>query len=435
MYAVNNTRIPVYGTVTLELNLGLRHPFLWTFLIADIDRPILGIDFLSHFDLLISPFRRIVIDHETGLEVKCEVEYSPSSKLSAIPPTNDEFHSLLKQFPNLASPADLNYLPPVKTNVRHHIITTGPPVSCRPRRLSPENLKIAKEEFRILMQLGVMRPSSSPWASPLHMVPKNDGSWRVVGDYPILNVRTCPDSYPLPHIQDFALNLEECTIFSRIDLQILVAEDDIQKTAVSTPFGLFEFVRMPMGLCNGAQTFQRFMDDILRELPFAYAYLDDLLIASKSAEEHREHVAMVLERLQSHGITINIKKSVFGESKLKFVGHIVSADGIHPTPEKVEALSSYPLPATIRDLRRFTGMLNFYHRFIPHLAELQAPLTNIYRTSSKKNDCTSIQWTEELRSVFESCKSALSKSSCLTFPDSSSQLILNTDASSTAIIV
>ena len=96
VYAVNNTSIPVYGTVTLELNLGLRRPFLWTFLIADIDRPILGIDFLSHFDLLISPFRRIVIDQETGLEVKCEVEYSPSSELSAIPPTNDEFYSLLK---------------------------------------------------------------------------------------------------------------------------------------------------------------------------------------------------------------------------------------------------------------------------------------------------------------------------------------------------
>ena len=255
VYAVNNTIIPVYATVTLELNLGLRRPFLWTFLVADIDHPILGIDFLSHYDLLISPFHQKVTDNETGISVKCIVENSPSSELSAIPPPTDEFSALLKKFPNLACPSDLKYLPPITTDVRHHIITAGPPISCRPRRLSPQKLKIAKEEFRILLELSIVRPSSSPWASPLHMVPKDDGTWRVVGDYRALNNQTLPDSYPLPHIQDFALSLEECTIFSRIDLvraynQIPVAEEDVQKTAVITPFGLFEFVRMAMGLCN-----------------------------------------------------------------------------------------------------------------------------------------------------------------------------------------
>ena len=205
------------------------------------------------------------------------------------------------------------------------------------------------------MQLGICRPSSSPWASPLHMVPKTDGTWRVVGDYKSLNSQTLSDSYPVPHIQDFSLSLAGCNTFSRIDLiraynQLTVAPEDVPKTAIITPFGLFEYVRMPMGLRNSAQTFQRFIDNILRDLPFAYAYVDDVLVASKSPEEHKKHLRLVLERLQSHGVTINASKSIFGQAKLKFLGHVLSSEGIEPTPEKVDALSSYPLPETIGQL-------------------------------------------------------------------------------------
>ena len=394
LYAANGTLIPVFDYVILELNLGARRPYLWHFYVADIDRPILGIDFLSHFKILIDPYARLLIDSVTNVKIKCGSINSPQCySISATPSRTNLYAEILKSFPNLVAPSNILFLPPVTNNIRHHLLTKGPPTSYRPRRLSPAQLKIAKEEFRLMMQLGICRPSSSPWAASLHMVPKDGGSWRVVGDYRALNSKTLADSYPLPHIHDFTLSLADCTIFSRIDLiraynQILVAEEDIPKTAVITPFGLFEFVRMPMGLRNSAQTFQRFIDNILQDLPFAYAYLDDLLIASKSEAEHAEHLRIVLERLHQHGVTINASKSVFGQSTITFIGHELSSTGVRPLANKIEAIQSYPLPQDICSLRKFLGMLNFYHRFVPQIATLQAPLNDLTKNSKKKRSYT-----------------------------------------------
>ena len=199
------------------------------------------------------------------------------------------------------------------------------------------------------------------------MVKKADGTWRLCGDYRLLNLQTQPDLYICHNIVDLTARLEGCTIFSKLDLrkgfhQILVRPRDVPKTAVITPFGLWEFIRMPFRLWIAGQTFQHFMDELLIGLEFCFVFVNDVLVGSKSQEEHVEHLREVLSRLEQHGIVLNGEKCVVGVLEVQFLGHVVSARGIIPLPEKVAAIRAFPRPGTVGELMSYLGMVNFYRR-------------------------------------------------------------------------
>ena len=434
LYAANGSIINTYGWHTVSLKLGLRRDFTWRFIVADVTKPIIGVDFLSHFSLLVDTRNQRLVDGITSLTAAASVSKQPAQSVKTISGDSSSY-PLLAEFPELTRPSGVQR--DIKHSTVHHIRTTpGPPVSSRPRRLDPERLSIAKAEFAAMLNNGTVRRSESPWSSALHLVPKRDNGWRPCGDYRQLNARTIPDSYPVRLMGDFAHQLAGCTVFSTLDLvkaynQIPVNKEDVPKTAITTPFGLFEFPYMSFGLRNAAQTFQRFIDEVTRDLDFCFPYIDDLLIASTTTEEHEEHLRLLFQRLADYGILLNAAKCVFAASEVTFLGYRISAQGTRPLEDRVAAIQSYTLPQNVRQLRRFLGMLNFYHRFLPTAAMDQAPLNALL--SGKVHGTTVISWTPELVAAFDKCKAALSTSTLLAHPERGAHLAVVTDASGFAM--
>ncbi|KAF2348954.1 Reverse transcriptase domain, partial [Trinorchestia longiramus] len=205
-------------------------------------------------------------------------------------------------------------------------------------------------EFQFLLNAGIIQRSSSPWASPLHLVPKKEpGKWRPCSDYRLLNSLTSNDKYPIPHLRSLTMSLHGKRIFTKLDLeraylQIPVAEADIPKTAVTTPFGLYEYRYMPFGLKNAGPTFQRFIDSIFVDFKNTFIYLDDILIASESEDEHIADVTNALSLLAQHNLRLSLDKCAFLQSSLIFLGYEVSASGVRPPADGVAVITESALP-------------------------------------------------------------------------------------------
>ena len=433
--AVNNTAIPTYGKRSLTLNLGLRRSLPWIFVIADVKKPIIGADFLRHFGLMVDMNKRKLVDTNTQLLVQGILSTDTSLRPSlCLKDSNNPYLQLLSEFPALTQVSAPDT--PVKHEIVHHIETAGPPVSARPRRLAPDSLKAAKREFEHMLQLGIIRPSSSACH---HLSTWCRRRLLVTGD---LVVTIALSIAPLSQIGTpyltYMIFLPPCRvplsspnwIWSE-RIKIPVAPSGVPKTAITTPFGLFEFVKMPFGLRNAAQTFQRFMDQVLRGVTSVYSYIDDVLVASATPEQHVNDLRTVFERLSAHGIIINPNKCVFGVPELDFLGHHIDKHGITPLPEKVQAIRDFPQPQSQRQLRQFIGLVNFYHRFLPHCAQLMRPLHSLL--SKGKSKSQSLTWTDEAVASFNATKDSLANASLLSYPKSDAPTCLMTDASDTAV--
>jgi len=265
-------------------------------------------------------------------------------------------------------------------------------------------------------------------------VKKKDGSMRMCIDYRALNKITIKNKYPLPRIDDMLDRVGGSKYFSKIDLrsgyhQIKIAEEDIYKTAFRTRYGHFEFKVMPFGLTNAPATFQSMMNNLFQEYidKFVSIYIDDILVFSKSKEEHLEHLKIVLDILRDAKLYGKMSKSEFFKTEMEFLGHIVTRDGIKVDPHKVQVVRDWKTSKNIHDVRSFLGMCNYYRKFIEQYAHIIGPLTKLLR----KN--VNWEWTESQEKAFNNLKAILVTAPVLRKPDFKLPFILTTDASDTAI--
>lgn len=340
--------------------------------------------------------------------------------------------------------ADVFYLegePLTFTNkIKHCIKTTDEnPVYTKSYRYPHIHRQEVKDQIAKMLEQNIIRPSDSAWSSPIWVVPKKaDASgktkWRLVIDFRKVNEKTVDDKYPIPNITDVLDKLGKCQYFSTLDLasgfyQVEMDPKDIHKTAFSVEHGHYEFLRMPMGLKNSPSTFQRVMDNVLKDLQneVCLVYLDDIIVFSTSLQEHMVNLEKVFKKLRESNFKIQLDKSEFLKLETEFLGHVITTEGVKPNPNKIKAIANYPLPKTITEIKRFLGLLGYYRKFIPDFARITKPMTQCLKKGSK------ITLDQNYINCFNHCKTLLINDPILQYPDFDKEFLLTTDASNVAI--
>ncbi|WVZ63662.1 hypothetical protein U9M48_013276 [Paspalum notatum var. saurae] len=397
--------------------------------LVDID-VILGMETLNKWGVKIDCARRTV--HLTasdgqGVEISAT---SPSGYLHQMEVKPTDGIRVVREFPDVF-PDKLPGMPPDRdVEFLIELLPGTAPIAKRQYRVAPKEQELIKENIDELLGKGFIRPSSSPWAFPVLFVDKKDGSRRMCVDYRALNDVTIKNKYPLPRIGDLFDQLQGAFVFSKIDLrsgyhQMKIRPSDIPKTAFITRFGLYEYIVMSFGLTNAPPYFMNLMNKVFMEYldKFVVVFIDDILIYSKTEEEHEEHLRLVLQKLREHKLYAKLSKCEFWLDQVPFLGHIVSKGGIMVDPSKISSVMDWKVPKVVKEVRGFLGPAGYYRRFIESFSRIAKPMTSLLEKG------VPFIWTKERQAAFDELKKRLTTAPVLTLPDLTKSFTVYCDAS------
>ncbi|KAJ0477035.1 putative nucleotidyltransferase, Ribonuclease H [Helianthus annuus] len=419
---------------------------------------VLGMDWLSHNQAqIICGKRQIVLKTPSGesLTIRGDTHYGLPEDVSMLkasrclnrgcviymaqviieePKPKIEDLPVISEYPEVF-PEELPGLPPDRqVEFRIDIIPGAAPIARAPYRLAPTEMKELRTQLDELLAKGFIKPSSSPWGAPVLFVKKKDGSMRLCIDYRELNKVTIKNRYPLPRIDDLFDQLQGASYFSKIDLrsgyhQLRVRDEDVHKTAFRTRYGHYEFLVMPFGLTNAPAAFMDLMNRVCKPYldKFVIVFIDDILIYSKSQDDHEKHLRCILELLQREKLYAKFSKCEFWLREVQFLGHVVSERGIQVDPAKVEAVMNWQEPKTPTEIRSFLGLAGYYRRFIENFSRIAAPLTSLTKKKEK------YIWGPKQQESFEILKQKLSNAPVLTLPEGTDEFVVYCDASHTGM--
>ncbi|KAJ0946758.1 putative nucleotidyltransferase, Ribonuclease H [Helianthus annuus] len=337
---------------------------------------------------------------------------------------------VVREYPEVF-PEDLPGLPPQR-QVEFHInlVPGAAPVAKAPYRLAPSEMQELSTQLQELLDKGFIRPSFSPWGAPVLFVKKKDGSFRMCIDYRELNKLTVKNRYPLPRIDDLFDQLQGSTYYSKINLrsgyhQLRIQEESIPKTAFRTRYGHYEFLVMPFGLTNAPAVFMDLMNRVCKPYldKFVIVFIDDILIYSKTKEEHEQHLRTVFDLLKKEKLYAKFSKCEFWLREVQFLGHVVNEDRIHVDPTKIEAIKNWETLKTPTEIRQFLGLAGYYRRFIEEFSKISQPLTSLTQKDKK------YEWGDKQEEAFQLLKDKLCDAPILSLPEGTDDFVVYCDAS------